>query len=101
MKAFGAEAPAMPISKESTELLDVVAKILLRSFAIGYALLLIWAAMLLLTPDFLVKISKPFDVTPHEVMVINYCGVAFVKCWLLVFFLFPYVAIRLVLRRKS
>ena len=45
--------------------------------------------------------GKLFGLTPHEVDVIQYCGIAAVKCVVLLFFLFPYVAIRLVLRKRA
>jgi hypothetical protein len=45
--------------------------------------------------------GKWFGLTPHEIDVIHYCGMAFVKMCVLVFFLFPYIAIRLVLRKQA
>ena len=41
-----------------------------------------------------------FDLTTHEIEVIHYCGLALVKICVLLFFGFPYVAIRLVLRNR-
>jgi len=91
----------MPDSKEVTELLEVSGKVLLRSFVLGYLLLLVWFALVRLAPNLLHGIGKLYDLTPHEVDLGNYCGMAFVKLCVLVFFLFPYIAIRLVLRQRA
>ena len=40
-----------------------------------------------------------FDLSPHDLCVIHYCGMAFVKLCVFLFFLFPWIAIRLVLRK--
>jgi hypothetical protein len=45
--------------------------------------------------------GKLFGLALHEVDVINYCGMAVVKVAVVLFFLFPYIAIRLVLRRST
>lgn len=87
--------------KELNDLLDVISKILLRCFVLGYLLLLIWISLVLLAPNLLYEIGKLYDLTPHEVNVGNYCGMAFVKLCVLLFFLFPYVSIRLVMRKRS
>jgi hypothetical protein len=89
-------------SKALNELLDAVARILLRCFVLGYALLLLWAAVYLFADNVLyVPALRLFGLTSHEVDVIQYCGIAFVKCLVLLFFLFPYIAIRWVLRNRA
>jgi hypothetical protein len=92
----------MTESKTVNEMFDTLAKILLRCFVLGYLLLLLWAALYLFAGSLTYGIaSKLFALTPHEVDLINYCGMAIVKCSVFLFFLFPYIAIRLVLRKRT
>lgn len=92
----------MTESRNGNELFDTLAGVLLRCFVLGYALLLLWAAVYLAAGDVLyVPAARLFGLTPHEVDLIQYCGIAFVKCVVLLFFLLPYVAIRWVLRRRT
>jgi len=43
--------------------------------------------------------SQWFELSRHDYDVLNYSGIAFTKICAIVFFLFPYIAVRLVLRR--
>jgi hypothetical protein len=84
------------------ELLDAVAKVLLRCFLLGYALLLLWFVLFIVAGDLIYRINGPlFGLSQHEVNLMHFYGIAFVKCCVILFFLFPYIAIRLVLRRKK
>jgi Family of unknown function (DUF6868) len=80
--------------------LEITAKILLRCFILNFALILFWFFVFLIgNGQWGYGIhSKIFDITRHEFELINYCGMAFVKLCNIIFFLFPYVAIRLVLK---
>jgi hypothetical protein len=92
----------MAESKPINEWFDTLGRVLLRCFVLGYALLLLWVALYLAAGDVMyAPAARLFGLTPHEVDVIHYCGVAAVKCAVLLFFLFPYVAIRLVLRQRT
>jgi hypothetical protein len=92
----------MTESKNVDELFDTLAKVLLRCFVLGYFLLLLWLVVFVFAGDLIYGIgSKLFGLMPHEVDMIHYCGMAVVKCAVLLFFLFPYIAIRLVLRKRS
>jgi hypothetical protein len=93
----------MTESKNGNELFDTLAKILLRCFVLGYCILLLWFVVYLIGGELLYgKIGgKLFGLTPHEVDIINYCGMAVVKVLVLLFFLCPYIAIRLVLRKRA
>ena len=86
---------------QTDELLDTISKILLRSFVLGFLFLLLWAACYVLIPGPIYAQGKWFGLSPHEMDVIHYCGMAFVKMCVLMFFLFPYISIRLVLRGKA
>jgi len=82
--------------------LEVTAKILLRCFILNFALILLWFGFFLIGNsgwgyEFH---SKMFDITRHEFVLINYCGIAFAKLCNIIFFLLPYVAIRLVLKHN-
>jgi hypothetical protein len=79
---------------------DMVAKVLLRCVVLGFLLLLLWLGAFSLAADVIYGVhGKLFGLTPHELDLIHYCGIAFVKLCVLLFFLFPYLAIRLVLRQ--
>ena len=81
--------------------LEITAKILLRCFIMNFVLILLWFCFFLIGDSrwgYEIH-SKIFDITSHEFILINYCGMAFVKLCNIIFFLFPYVAIRLVLKR--
>ena len=45
--------------------------------------------------------TKWFNIGRHDFDLINYCGIGFVKISILLFFLFPYLSIRLTLRKKK
>jgi len=82
--------------------LDAASRVLLRCFVLGYLLLLLWVGVYLLAGNFLYRVNASlFGITPHEMDLLNFYGIAFVKCCVLLFFLFPYVAIRLVLRKSK
>jgi hypothetical protein len=83
-------------------LLDAIAKVLLRCFILGYLLLLIWVAVYLLAGEPMFRLNNSlFGVTQHEMNLLHFYGISFVKCCALLFFLFPYIAIRLVLRKTN
>jgi hypothetical protein len=83
----------------SREMLVTVAQILLRSTVLGFLLILLWFGLYMLVPGSMYGQAKWFGLTPHEIDLIHYCGMAFVKMCVLIFFLFPYISIRLVLRK--
>ena len=92
----------MSNSTNVTDLLDALAKILLRCFVFGFLLLLIWVVVFVLAGDVIHNLhGKMFGLSPYELNVIHYCGIAFVKLCVFLFFLFPYIAIRMVLRKRN
>ena len=86
--------------KNGDELFDTLAKILLRCFALGYLFLLLWFVLYVSAGDFDIG-GKLFGLSAHEVAIINYSGMAVAKIAVVLFFLFPYIAIRLVLRKRT
>ena len=87
-------------SENLKDRLEVTAKILLRCFILNLALVLFWFLLFLGgSGRWGYEIhSRFFDITSHEFALINYCGMAFVKLCNIVFFFFPYVAIRMALK---
>jgi hypothetical protein len=91
----------MTDSSELRVLLDLVAKILLRCWIFGFALLLAWAGLMLFAGGTIQSLhGGMFGLTPHDVGVIHYCALAFAKLCVILFFFFPWLAIRLVLRKQ-
>ena len=87
---------------EMSNVLDVVAEILLRCFLFALALLIIWFMSYVVGGDWIYSIhSKWFAVSKHEFALVNYYGMALVKLCAVVFFLLPYGAIKLVLHKKD
>ena len=92
----------MPESKETHDLFDTLAKVLLRCFVLGYVFLLLWFGAYLLAGDFIYRINGPlFGLTQQEVNLMHFYGIVLVKCCVFLFFLIPYIAIRLVLRKPG
>ena len=88
------------MSKQITELLEVVAKILLRCWIFGFLLLMIWGGFFLLAPNVIYSLhGDMFGLSPHELNVIHYSGMAFVKMVVTCFLFFPWLSIRLVLKK--
>jgi hypothetical protein len=90
------------MSTQVTEWLEVVAKILLRCWIIGFLLMLFSFVVFVLTGEIIHEIhGKMFGLSPHELDLIMYCGLGFFKLFVLIFYLFPWLAIRLVLRKAK
>jgi hypothetical protein len=90
------------MSTQVTEWLEVVAKILLRCWIMGFLLMLFSFVVFVLTGEIIHEIhGKMFGLSPHELDLIMYCGLGFFKLFLLIFYLFPWLAIRLVLRKAK
>ncbi len=82
--------------------LEILSVILLRCFMIGVLFITFWFIFFLLGGDLGYTIhAKWFQISRHEYELLNYYGMAFVKICNFLFFLFPYIAIRMALRRKS
>jgi len=78
---------------------DFVASVLLRSFALGMALMLLWLGVFLFGMDMVVAIhGRLFGVTREQLVILNYGGMGLFKLVLFAAFLIPYAAIRWTLR---
>ncbi len=89
----------MNVSGDLRTFLDTTAKILIRCVFMNFALALVWWLFFLIGRGYGFH-SLMFHLTPHDVGLITYCGIAFIKICTIVFFLFPYVSIRWLLRAK-
>ena len=89
--------------RECNDLLfETLAKILIRSFVAGVVLLVLWFLVFLIGGDWAYRIhSKVFDITQRDFYLMNYYGMAFVKVSAFLFFLLPYLSIRLTLSKKK
>ena len=85
-----------------SESLEVVAKILLRCWIFGFVLLLIWFSLFLFAPHVIFGLQvSMFGLNSHELNIIHYSGMAFVKLVVICLFFFPWAAIKLVLRQAK
>ena len=80
--------------------LEILSSILIRCFVIGVVFITFWFIFFLLGGDAGYTIhARLFQISRHEYDLLNYYGMAFVKGCNFLLFLFPYIAIRMVLRR--
>ena len=87
---------------EINDLLDAVARVLLRCWIFGFVLLLFWFGAHMLGGDLMYQVhGDMFDLSLHEMHVIHYCGMGLVKLVVGCFFLIPWVAIRMVLKKRT
>ena len=83
------------------KVMETIAKITIRCFFLNFIVLLIWLLFYLLAGDFMYRThSSFFKMTEHQFAVINYCGIMFLKIITFAFFLFPYVACRLCIKKQ-
>ena len=89
----------MSESAKTTELLETLARVLLRCTGIGFLLLLFAFGFYMLAADFAYELhGDMFGLSTHEVDVVFYCWMGLLKLFVIVFFLIPWLAIKLVLR---
>ena len=87
---------------QTTDMLDAVAKILLRCWIFGFILLLFWWVAITLAGDFTLGVHGDiFDLTRSQLNVIHYCGILLTKLAVGMFFFIPWVSIRLVLKKRT
>jgi hypothetical protein len=89
------------IRQEQDFFLERVAAILIRCFIMTFALLLIWFFFFVVAGGFVYEAhSLWFDLDWYDLNWFFYIAMASLKMIALIFFLFPYIAIRLVLRKS-
>ncbi len=91
-----------PKCAATKDFLDTLAKVLLRCWLMGTLLLLFSFVVFMLTGDMIDEIhGKMFGLTPHELDLIIYCWMGLFKLFVFIFFLIPWLAIKLVLRKEK
>ena len=86
----------------TNETLDVVSQVLIRCAVLGVAVLLLWWAGLAFMGDLVYSIH--FTLSPisrQHFDVIHYVGMMTTKAAVSLLFFFPYIAIRLVIRKRT
>lgn len=87
---------------EQNVLLENLSAILIRCFFLSIALILVWFIFFLAAGDVGYHLhSRWFDLDWYAYNLLFYYGMALIKICAFVFFLFPYIAIRLVLRKSK
>lgn len=78
-----------------------VAGVLIRCFFLTIALLLVWFIFFTVAGGFVYALhARWFDLEWYDLNWFFYVGMAVLKIIAFVFFLFPYIAIRLVMRKE-
>ena len=78
--------------------LEILSSTMIRCFVIGVVYVTFWFIFFLLGRDAGYMIhNNLFQISRHEYDLLNYYGMAFVKLCNFLFFLIPYIAIRMVL----
>ena len=87
---------------ETDTILKQISGILLRSFIVAMALLILWMVIYLVVGDYwYISHTKLFDITEHELSLLNYAGMGLFKILAFCFILCPFVAIETVIRFKK
>ena len=87
---------------ELNDLLAKIAGIFLWCLILSVILLFVWFVFYWFAGDWVFRLHTTwFELSKHEFDLINYCGMGLVKIYIILFFLFPYLAIKLVLRKKK
>jgi len=87
---------------EQNNLLDAVAGVLIRCFVLSVCLMLLWFVLLLVGSDWAYSIhSRWFEIDRHNFDAMCYYWMGTVKIASFLFFLFPFISIKLMLRKKK
>ena len=89
-------------SDNANEMLEVTGQVLIRCFVMGLFVLFFWLGALMLAGDIAYSVrARIVPITREQFYVINYVGGLMIKATVFILFLFPYIAIRLVIRKRS
>jgi hypothetical protein len=91
----------MENNERSDTFFQRLATILIRSFLLGLAFLLLWFLFYLIVPGWMFEMNvRWFSIDKRDFDLVNYFGMGFAKISIFLFFLFPYLAIKWTLRKK-
>jgi hypothetical protein len=79
----------------------LVQRVLGHCVWMGFALVFVWSGAFFAIRGVIERQGQWFGLSPHEVDVVAYGGLGFAKVLLLLFFVFPYFAVRLALRARK
>jgi hypothetical protein len=86
------------MSDANIELFEAIAKVLLYCWIFSFLLLLAWFVIFKMSRSFVQRLhGRMFGLSDHELDVIFYCGMGLYKLGVILFFFFPWLAIRTVL----
>jgi hypothetical protein len=92
----------MSESNQTPEFYEFLDKVLLRCWIYGFVLLYVWFGIVVFANDAVHRLTvSMFDISKHELSMIIYGGIVFHKLIVILFFLFPWMAIRSVLRGEK
>jgi hypothetical protein len=87
---------------QTDDLLEVIAKVMLRCWIFGFIMLLFWWGVVALAGDLVFSVHGDiFNLTRPQLNVIHYCGMGITKLAVSLFFFIPWVSIRLVLKKRK
>lgn len=90
------------MTEATRDFFDTLAKVLLRCWLFGFALLLFSFVVFMMPGKIIDELhGRMFGLSPHEVDVILYCWLGALKLFVLVLFFMPWLAIKLVLRKEK
>ena len=82
------------------EFFQKLSSVLLRCWIFGFVFVTFWFVLYILAGDFIYRLHGHwFGLSRHELDVIFYCGMGLTKLLVILFFFFPWLAIRLVSRK--
>jgi len=89
-------------SNSANEMLEVIGQVLIRCVVMGVLVLFFWWGALALVGDLAYSVHTKFaPLSRQQFDVIHYAGMLMTKAMISVLFLFPFIAIRLVIRKRK
>jgi hypothetical protein len=90
------------IDPQTIDFFDTLARVLIRCAIMAYLLLLLTVGVFTLAGDTMYRLnSNFFDLSKHELELIIYGFIVMTKSVVFLFFLIPWAAIRLVLKKSK
>ena len=92
----------MSDANQMDDLLEIIAKILLRCWIFGFILLLFWWSAVTIAGDVVFGVhGDMFNLTRPQLNMIHYCGMGITKLTVSLLFFIPWISIRMVLRKRK
>lgn len=87
---------------QNREFFETAAKVLIRCFLVGIALLLVWFFAILIAGDWIISVNtRWFNIPRQQIEVVHYAATALLKIAIIIEFLIPYVCLRIVLNKAK